>query len=442
MKTCYGEDEIGYIRSMVASHIHKDYPPSLVQLWIGRRRLDFGQLSDYNKKNEVNIDVVEFFGNGGVASTADVETRMDHLERRLIDTNVILRSDHTMLNVIDNRLDEQMRLIENAAELFYVDQRHQALEEADEEINDRIDHHHDRLTRLERPETLDLGSVHGTDHITNGAAAALSITTMQQFFGLEQTVSRTYARMLAQQRYYHELSSRVAELEASHDLLNQSNSTLEDAIRARGQMLWQQEGRIAQLSMRLDIIERRSSSSSTDEPPATRRRTLPPTFAASHALATVTGTFPSAVAGGGEGDSDDDGVDLSGDVSPHDVHVIADRIERFRGLDGGSHQFFVKTLTGKTITLTTDNGIESFSTIIMKIASKFRLLEGEEIRLIYEGRNIYQATRSFHIKEGTTVYMIMRLRGGGDVGVEGGHTLTNRTGIHVFRVSFVIGLAT
>ena len=72
-------------------------------------------------------------------------------------------------------------------------------------------------------------------------------------------------------------------------------------------------------------------------------------------------------------------------------------------------QFFVKTATGKTLTIYTD-GRENTTSLINKIQAKFPLRAGEELRLIYEGR---QLTENYvNIRAGTTVHMLMRLRGG------------------------------
>ena len=81
-------------------------------------------------------------------------------------------------------------------------------------------------------------------------------------------------------------------------------------------------------------------------------------------------------------------------------------------LPGGSHQFFVKTITGKSITVTADRLGDTFASISAKINEKFPLRVGEEIPLIYEGKQINGANGVVHIRASTTVYIIMRLRGG------------------------------
>ena len=195
------------------------------------------------------------------------------------------------------------------------------------------------------------------------------------------------------------------------------------------------QSRFARFENRLNIVERVSF----DEPAATRRRTgaAPVPEATVPVFLTMAVASGTAAAGGLS-----DLLQRALNAMPA---AVAEEVARIRHIatpaapeaegaawrlpaapeaEGGSigqslegaingdklEQFFVKTATGKTLTIYTD-GRENTTSLINKIQAKFPLRAGEEIRLIYEGRQINNTT-SVHIRGGTTIYMLMRLRGG------------------------------
>ena len=88
----------------------------------------------------------------------------------------------------------------------------------------------------------------------------------------------------------------------------------------------------------------------------------------------------------------------------------------FGGLRGGA-QIFVKTLTGKTIVINDIGLADSVYTFKTKIRRKLHIsfAHEEEFYLVFGGRrlNDHNDLHSHNIASGSTVFMIMRLRGGG-----------------------------
>ena len=88
----------------------------------------------------------------------------------------------------------------------------------------------------------------------------------------------------------------------------------------------------------------------------------------------------------------------------------------FGGLRGGA-QIFVKTLTGKTIVINDIGLADSVYTFKTKIRRKLHINfeHDAEFYLVFGGRqlNDHNDLHSHNITSNSTVFMIMRLRGGG-----------------------------
>ena len=89
-------------------------------------------------------------------------------------------------------------------------------------------------------------------------------------------------------------------------------------------------------------------------------------------------------------------------------------MREFFGLRGGA-QIFVKTLTGKTITINDINMTDSVGELARNVCRRLGLPPEADFYFVFGGRVMRDENLDlwqYHLLSGNTVFMIMRLRGG------------------------------
>lgn len=100
--------------------------------------------------------------------------------------------------------------------------------------------------------------------------------------------------------------------------------------------------------------------------------------------------------------------------TPKSVPLTRSSLDTVLGMRGGM-QLFVKTLTGKTVSIEVEEG-ESIEDVKAKIAEK-EGIPAEQQRLIFGGQQLQDAKTldDYDVGDDATLHLVLRLRGGGDI---------------------------